>query len=361
MTAAPVAIVLPPNEGFAPGAVGAIGLLVHRLVRAGGGGVVIGAPTSTPSFPGVRFVPAAPGFGLSRTARYVSGVVRVLRGMRPALIEVHNRPEVALGLAARLPGIPVVLWLNNDPQGMRRARTARDRAVLLSRMARVITASDWIRRRLLDGVPSPFRPPVVLPNCIDLPTPLPGPREQAFVFAGRVVADKGVDAFVAACGEVLPHLPGWRALVIGADRFSLDAPDTNFLRTLRMAASAAGVEMVGYRPHAEVMAAMSRAAVVAVPSRWEEPFGLAALEALACGAALVCSARGGLPEVAGDAAIYADPDKRGALRLALMNLAVDPARRSDLSTAGRIRAATFSADRAATALLALRQKILEGV
>ena len=67
--------------------------------------------------------------------------------------------------------------------------------------------------------------------------------------------------------------------------------------------------MLGYRDHPEVLAAMARAAIVVVPSRWAEPFGLVALEALASGAALICSPRGGLPEVAGDAAVYADPDQ----------------------------------------------------
>lgn len=355
-----VAIVLPPNEGFAPGAVGAIGLLVHRLVRAGAEGAVVGAPTATVPFPGVQFLPAPPGLGLSRAARYVAGVARVLRLLKPALIEVHNRPEVALGLARRFPGVPVVLWLNNDPQGMRRARSPAERAHLLARMARVVTASDWIRRRLLDGVAAPARPSVVLPNCMDLPDLPDGPRDPAFVFAGRVVADKGVDSFVAACAEVLPRLPGWRASIIGADRFSPSSPDTPFLRGLRPAAAAASVSMLGYRPHADVMAAMMRAAIVAVPSRWEEPFGLSALEALACGAALVCSSRGGLPEVAGEAALYADPDVPGDLAAAMLRLAEDAALRGRLSVAGRARAATFSADRAAAALLALRREILAG-
>ena len=52
---------------------------------------------------------------------------------------------------------------------------------------------------------------------------------------------------------------------------------------------------------------MARAAIVVVPSRWSEPFGLTALEALACGAALLCSPRGGLPEVYGQAAQRIDP------------------------------------------------------
>ena len=348
------AIVLPPREGFSPEAVGAIGLLVHRLVRAGALGTVIGAPTRFPPFDDVPFRPAAPGLGLSGAQRYINGVARVIRTLRPRVIEVHNRPEVALGLVRRFPLVPVVLWLNNDPQGMRGARTAAERTRLLARMTRVVTASDWIRRRLLEGTRGRA---IVIPNCLDLPPPRIAPGEKLIVFAGRVVRDKGVDAFVLACGAVLPNLPGWRAQVIGADRFAPDAPDTPFVRALRPQAVSAGVEMRGHQPHAVVLDAMRRAAIVAVPSRWEEPFGLAALEAMACGAALVCSPRGGLPEVAGDTAWYADPDAPGALATALRALALDPARRARMGAAGRARAEGFSAEAAAAQLLALRREM----
>ena len=59
------------------------------------------------------------------------------------------------------------------------------------------------------------------------------------LFAGRVVADKAPDAFVAACAAALPHLPGWEAEIIGADRFSFDSPDTALRPTIRAAAEAA--------------------------------------------------------------------------------------------------------------------------
>ena len=93
--------------------------------------------------------------------------------------------------------------------------------------------------------------------------------------------------------------------------------------------------MLGYRPHADVLAAMARAAIVVVPSRWQEPFGLTALEAMACGAALVCSPRGGLPEVGGDAALYADPDDPPAVAEAIVALARETRR---ATVAGRGRA-----------------------
>ena len=96
--------------------------------------------------------------------------------------------------------------------------------------------------------------------------------------------------------------------------------------------------MLGYRDHPEVLIAMARAAIVVVPSRWPEPFGLVALEALASGAALICSPRGGLPEVAGDAAIYADPDRPAEIAAAIRTLASDEGRRAALAEAGRERA-----------------------
>lgn len=347
------AIVLPPREGFSPEAVGAIGLLVHRLMRAGVPGTVLGRATPAP-FEGVPFVPIRPGFGLSGIARYASGAARALKTLRPALIEVHNRPEVALRLV-RL-GIPTTLILHNDPVAMRGARTARQRAALLSRMARVVTVSDYLRRRFMLGMDGPAGP-VVLPNCLDAIPPGTGPRTKLLLFAGRVVADKGADVFVDACARALPQAPGWRAAIIGADRFGADSPDTPFLQALRPRAAAAGVVLMGHQPHAAVLDAMREAAIVCVPSRWQEPFGLTALEAMACGAALVCSRRGGLPEVAGNAALYVEPEP-AAIATALLALIADPARRAALGEAGRVQAARFGVPAAAQALMALRREIL---
>jgi glycosyltransferase involved in cell wall biosynthesis len=277
------------------------------------------------------------------------------------LIEVHNRPEIALALASRMPGLPVSVILNNDPQAMREAASAVERGDMLRRLARVITASDYLRGRVLDGIAAPARDPVVLHNCLDLSElPPPHRRERLILFAGRVVADKAPDAFVAACAMALPHLPGWEAEIIGADRFRFDSPDTGFVQMVRAAAEGANVRMLGYRDHTEVLAAMARAAIVVVPSRWPEPFGLVALEALASGAALICSPRGGLPEVAGDVALYANPDDPAEIAAAIRTLCGDEGRRAALMDAGRQRASQFDVPVIAAQLAAIRMEALRG-
>ena len=343
---------LPPKEGFSPGGVGAIGLLVERLCRAGAGGVVLGRADGVATFAGVRFRGVRPGWGLGRAGRYAAGVAREVRALRPGLIEVHNWPEVALRLTGR--GVPVTLVLNNDPQSMRGARSANERRRLLARLAGVAASSEWLRGRVLEGLGGgDVR---VLPNCIDVGAPPAAARERLILFAGRVVRDKGADLFVEACARVLPGLPGWRAEMIGGDRFRADSPETPYVRDLRLRAAAAGVAMRGHQPNDVVLAAMGRAAIVVMPSRWQEPFGLVALEAMAAGAALVCSGSGGLREVGGDVVRYAQAEA-GAVAAAIEALARDDAGRAALAAAGRARAEGFGAE-GARRLLAFRASVL---
>jgi UDP-glucose:(glucosyl)LPS alpha-1,2-glucosyltransferase len=357
-------MVLPPREGFGPGRTGAIGLIVQRLGAAPGfRAIVIGGRQAGPAFAGTEFHAAVPLFWLpgNINLRYAAGVAAVLRRLRPALVEVHNRPEVALALARRLPSVRISLFLHNDPQSMRIMRTPAERQAVLQRLGSVVTVSNYLRDRLLEGVTAPCKPPLVLPNCIDLSAIAPTePRERRILFVGRVVPEKAPDAFVAACGMVLPKLPGWRAEIIGADRYHRDSPDTDFVRRVRAAARQAGVSLLGYQDHPMVLTALARAAIVVVPSRGEEPFGLTALEALASGAALICSPRGALPEVAGDTALYADPDDIPAMAEAILRLVRDDDRRMSLAAAGQVRARQFDLPLTLDRLVAARRAALAG-
>jgi len=359
-------VVLPPNEGFSPEAVGAIGLMVQRVGAAqlAFRTVVVGASVRSPPFAAPPFHAVTTRWWLpaGRTARYARGVARILGHLRPSLIEVHNRPLIALALARRFPGTPTVLVLHNDPQTMRGAVSVAERSRLRS-LARVVAVSSYVAGRLTDGLPDWQPPPVIQPNCIDLATMPPRlplhSRDRLILFAGRLVPEKGADSFVEACAMSLPALPGWTAEMIGARRLRPGSTRDAYSTTVRRAAEAAGVRVAGHQPHAAVLAAMARAAIVVAPSRWPEPFGLTALEAMASGAALICSARGNLPDLVRDAAVLADPDDAVALADAITRVALDGPRRAALGGAGLDRAQAFDIKQGAVTLDRLRREILD--
>jgi UDP-glucose:(glucosyl)LPS alpha-1,2-glucosyltransferase len=356
-----VAVVLPPREGFGPRRSGAIGLIAHRRAAIPGFRcVVFGGAQSGATYPDIAFRAVEPSFWHlgNVNIRHVSAMMPMLRRAAPALVEVHNRPEVALRLAQRLPAIPVTLLLNNDPQEMRASATPEERSELLRRLGLVMTSSAYLRGRFQKGLNSAEDAVAVLPNCIDLAAVPSRPKEKLILFVGRVVAEKGTDVFASACAMALRQLPDWRAEIIGADRSHDGGPDTDFIRMVRGTATAAGIAMPGYRDYPAVLDAMARAAIVVVPSRWPEPFGLTAVEALASGAALVSSPRGGLPEIGGNVAVYIDPDDAGSIASVLSDLAQDPARLEVLGEAGRQRAKQFDAPVIAAQLAELRRGVL---
>ena len=341
-------------------------MVVHRIATGPSRypSVVFGPPVRGAVFPGVAFraVRVPRWLPLSATQAYALMLTQVLAREAPDLIEVHNKPEIAAWLARRFPSRPVTLHLHNDPRTMRGARSARARHGLLSRLAAVTAVSQFISDAFMDGVHHGGAP-VVVHNALDmeaLPNPVPlDQRAPMIVFAGRVVPDKAPDAFIAACARALPRLPGWQAEIIGADGFSTAAENSVFIQGLRPAAAAAGVSLAGYHEHAQVLAALGRASIAVVPSRWPEPFGMTALEAMACGTPLLCSARGGLAEVAGEACITIDPDEPAGIADALVRLAADPALRAALAEAGRARARAHFDIRAAVARLdEVRSRVL---
>jgi glycosyltransferase involved in cell wall biosynthesis len=73
-----------------------------------------------------------------------------------------------------------------------------------------------------------------------------------------------------------------------------------------------------------------------------EGFGLPVLEAMKCGAPVICSNSSSLPEVAGDAAILVDPKDEVALAEAIVGLLSNPARRNELVALSIRQASKFS-------------------
>ncbi len=99
---------------------------------------------------------------------------------------------------------------------------------------------------------------------------------------------------------------------------------------------------------AGLAAAYRGAAALVYPSLYEG-FGLPPLEAMAAGTPVIAIRASSIPEVCGDAALYADPGDTTGLAAAITTVLGDPARRAALVTAGQARVAMFGWARAAAA------------
>jgi glycosyltransferase involved in cell wall biosynthesis len=154
---------------------------------------------------------------------------------------------------------------------------------------RFVALSDPIRDFLLAyGIP--IERIVVKPNTVRDPGP-PSPVGSGFLFAGRLSAEKGIELLIEAWNR---HPVGF----LGILRVCGDGELRS--RVEAWAAGRADVEFKGQCSDEEVSQLVDEAAVVVIPSIWEEPFGLAAVEAMAHGRPVLASDHGALPELVGD-------------------------------------------------------------
>ena len=119
-------------------------------------------------------------------------------------------------------------------------------------------------------------------------------RDRDFIFVGRLVSDKGVDTLLEAFAEVVKTRPESRLTIVGG------GDDEPALRELKKRLELdANVEFAGVQRGEALARLLNGHRVMVVPSRWEEPYGIVALEGLACGCFVVGSERGGLKDAIG--------------------------------------------------------------
>ena len=113
---------------------------------------------------------------------------------------------------------------------------------------------------------------------------------------------------------------------------------------------------MGYVPDEALPGLYSGADLFVFPSTYEG-FGIPLLEAMHCEVPILASNVTSLPEVAGEAALYVDPQNISSIADGMKSLACDEKLRNDLIARGRIRRSAFSWDLAAHGLWTSLQKI----
>jgi glycosyltransferase involved in cell wall biosynthesis len=334
-----------------------------------------GRPRKHSSPEGVR-IRTHPGYQVGQIAqwdfRWIGPMaMRSYTTTQPDILHVHVDPKLL-----RLRGKAKVLHLHTPvPYASELAYQKQ-----LLRADAVVCCSQFLRDRFLGGSGWPADRTFVVHNGADIDRfcfaeseeraaarAKFGVDQDAFVivYAGAVVPEKGLHHLIHAFARLKSRVENAELLVAGGSNLwggmgtESDAR-AKYEQNVRNE-SPTGTHILGKLPHSQIPELFRAADILVVPSVWDEPFPLVALDGLAAGLPQIASNTGGLPEIVEDGrtGILIPPGDEAALEQAIYTLASDPALRARLSQASRERAQQFSWDRMAQQLERVYERVLD--
>jgi glycosyltransferase involved in cell wall biosynthesis len=222
---------------------------------------------------------------------------------------------------------------------------------LARRVQRVITVSAFSRQRIIATLGLPAERVVQINAAVE-PGLFHPKSEQAIrevrmhyglpecylLFLGSLEPRKNLPVLLQAWNTVQNQIPECSLVIAGgaspvfrSTTFEKELPRTYW---------------IGYVAEADLAALYSGARAFVLPSFYEG-FGLATLEAMACGTPVIVAQAGALPELVDQAGLYFQPNDTPALIEAILNIAHDDSLRAELAQRGRQRAQDFTWEEAA--------------
>ena len=301
---------------------------------------------------------------------YLDRVSALAKRFGPDLIHLHNAPEFVDGLARRMRGVPIILHMHNTLP----PKFSSDVAALVG-CSRYV--ADWYRDK---GVISPIID--VLPNGVDTKRLFPpDPVRQAvlrakyeipddrftILYVGRMAEEKGPDRLVEAFSRLDPKrfhlilLGEWRTKSKSAG--DKRAAFAEYLSSQVARLPKGSVTVLGLFPPDVAQQLYGLADLLVIPSRFEEPFSMVAIEAMASGVPVLAVRRGGMPEYMRHEqnALLMDGDSSPE-RIAseLESAAANPARLQEIAfEARRMVESRFSWEEVAGQTQAFYERVLE--
>lgn len=246
--------------------------------------------------------------------------------------DLLSRVSVDAGLqcVATFHGSDLVVSMTEKP--------TRDATTAMLQRCRVVTTVSQALNQTLQGLfPRVASIARTVHNAVpatfmhSIPTIVAKTRDIDVLFVGSLTSGKGVDVLIRAIKYLSDATPSLRAVIVG------DGPQRGSLvdlaRDLRLEHV---VDFVGWKDRGELSSLYCSARTLAVPSR-AEAFGLVVVEAQICGAVVVASAVGGIPEIITDdkTGFLVPPDDPAALALAITRVLNHEATRKRIAAAAR--------------------------
>jgi len=246
-------------------------------------------------------------------------------------LQSHRNPEVE---PARGWGKRTLAFL----LGGARQITAPSRPAVLS-----VAADHPSLESRLSVVPNGFDP-----RALELASNPPVPPRAFVLCVARLRAYKGIDVLLMAWKDCCGDFPGVDLVLCGA------AKDDAYPRLAGLLGLSSRVRFTGRLERGDVWALMKSCRLLVLPSRYES-FGMAAIEAMACGKPVIATSCGGPEDFIqnGVSGLLVSPKDAAALASALRRLLSDEGLRGRLGRNALAAAASYRWDDAAAAYLKL--------
>jgi glycosyltransferase involved in cell wall biosynthesis len=223
----------------------------------------------------------------------------------------ENSPVLRLSWPAAFLKKPLVValntWIGNEDGS--KSVQARMKFLWLKKAHEVIAVSDAIRKKCWPAakvIENAYNDELFSQTIAD------SAKTKSFVFLGRLVSDKGADLAIEAI-ERLYKTQREKGLSTDGIALTVIGEGKDFEK-LKQYVIQAGIERIirfeGSLTGEKLVACLNQHQYMLIPSRWEEPFGIVALEGIACGCIPIVSDGGGLPDAVGKAGLVF---KRGDL------------------------------------------------
>jgi glycosyltransferase involved in cell wall biosynthesis len=334
-----IAYVMLRNAHFGPRLAASVELCVRDLVihsQYARTTLVVCPPVDQP-FEGIEIAPIADP-GISGNLGKAWGVAQLLRrrGVDLAIVENHLPAAAFIALTS---GVRAILHTHAYVKAPSSRLDGAFRRHEMRRLSGFFFVSEYALSRFRADFTGLRAAQGAVPNGLDMQAwSATKPKDRSILCVGRALRHKGHIEAMAAITRALTSRPEWSARFVVSDPAAADLePQT--VDALRAAAWPFNgrIRVDSNVPYAEVKAAWESAAVGMVLTTGPEPFGRTALEAMASGAALITSGRGGLAEICGPCAVTVEPSDADGIAAALGQLLNAPERRAELARAGRER------------------------
>jgi len=209
--------------------------------------------------------------------------------------------------------------------------------ILIARVKLIFTPSEFVRMKIMRRFS--VNQVVVTSNAVNtglFHKGADGNRiekpKKYILFVGSLQLRKNLQSLLNSWRILKDEFPDYWLVVVG-DTFTVFR-QTNYAKDER-------VHFLGYISDEDLAEVYTNAALFVLPS-YDEGFGLSALEAMACGAPVIVSNGGALPEVVGDAAYIFDLDDQQNLTKAIRKVLIDKHLQNELRQMGFARVQEFS-------------------